>query len=114
MLPADIANNPHIRSYIVMPMGAEDVANQEERWVRKPHPMDEPAANGHSPTYYGEWENQTAIAQAEWEVRKAELELIKLEKQQRLAAQRERELERAKKKKSEDDDDDWFDTYEDD
>ena len=83
MLPAYIMNNPHIRSYVVMPIGALDVLQQEERWERKPHSDDKPASKGSPPIYYGEWENKTAIAQAEWEVRKAELELIKLERQER-------------------------------
>lgn len=114
MLPADIVNNPHVRSFVVMPLGAQDVLQQEERWERKPHPDDKPAAKGHPPVYHGEWENKTALAKAEWELRKAELELIKLEKQQRLAEQRAKREASDKRKKQEDEDDDYYDTYGDD
>lgn len=113
MLPADIVNNPHVHSFVVMPLGAQDVLQQEERWERKPHPDDKPASKGNPPMYYGEWENKTELAKAKWELRKAELELIKLEKQQRLAEQRARR-EAADKRKKQEDDEDYYDEYGDD
>lgn len=109
MLPADIANDNTVRVYIVMPMGAQEPLQQEERWERKPHPMDEPANAFHRAKYYGEWVNKTDIAKAEWEVRKGEIELAKLERQQRLAELRERNLAKAKRGQEEEPDDTYDD-----
>lgn len=82
MLPEQIRNNKHIRSYKLMPADEDDGNHVIEAWERKPHPDDHVVPGTGESEYYGEWENVTAVYKARWELTQAKKELSRLEEQQ--------------------------------
>ena len=81
-LPDVVRNNPNIKRYIILPANETDTRHVVELWERKPHPSDVLASGLTPPLYYGEWQDRTAIAKAEWNLVMATNEMERLHKEE--------------------------------
>lgn len=81
-LPEVVRNNPNIKRYIILPANETDTRHVVELWERKPHPSDIPASGLTPPLYYGEWQDRTAIAKAEWNLVMATNEMERLHREE--------------------------------
>lgn len=74
MIPTEIRNNNSVRDWRRLAMSSHDPLDVEEHWCRMD---DERDGDG---KYYGEWKDVTSITQAQWDLKRTEEEMERMQK----------------------------------